>query len=169
MKKSSVFGALAFVLASPLAHAADSDDATLCGAHEVVVFSCHVGKKIASLCHPDGAATSLSYRFGLPSRTELVYPDPLRHELARFSSSESVLYGGGAQTVTFRRGEYEYGVYSLLTREDDGQGNGAGGGDRTPVFEDGLVVSRGGKLVKKMVCDDGGLGFRDNIDWIKSK
>jgi hypothetical protein len=169
MAKIAGLCAAACLLASPLAQAQGQGESTLCNADETVVFSCHMAKKTVSLCHSASAAHALSYRFGTPGHPELTYPDAQKHEAARFASSESPLYGGGAQTVTFRRGDYEYGLYSQVSRSDDGQGNGADGGDRTPEFEDGLVVSRGGKPLKKMVCDDGGQGFREDVDWIKAK
>lgn len=137
---------------------------TLCATAERVVFSCHVGKKIVSLCRPANTPQGLTYRFGKPRRVELAYPSRGRDAKSSFYTSSGPLYGGGDTTVGFRRGEYEYVVYSRISRSP---GGGAQGG--TPEFEDGLVVSRAGRQLRRMVCDDGGEGFRDSVDWLPQR
>jgi hypothetical protein len=137
---------------------------TLCAAAEKVVFSCHVGKKIVSLCRPSDAPHGLTYRFGTPRRVELAHPARGRDAKGSFYTASGPLYGGGDTTVGFRRGEYEYVVYSRIGRSS---GDRAQGG--TPEFEDGLVVSRRGREIRRMVCDDGGEGFREAIDWLPQR
>jgi hypothetical protein len=133
---------------------------TLCRPGEPVVFNCHVGAKTVSLCRPSTLAKELTYRFGTPRRVELAHPGPGKHLRPPFTVSTSALYGGGITTVAFRRGDYEYAVYSKVGRSDDA--------DRVPLFEDGVIVSQRGKEVAKLVCDDGGEGFREDLEWLPS-
>jgi hypothetical protein len=72
------------------------------------------------------------------------------------------LYGGGIVSVSFQVGDYKYNVYAKNGRlKDDTQGE-----DRTPYAEDGLLLSRNGKPIQQLVCDDGGQGFRSDISWL---
>lgn len=128
---------------------------SLCLAGEPVVFACHIGSKTVSLCRPSALARELTYRFGKPSAVELAYPPAGKRVQAPFTVSTKPLAGGGITTVAFRRGQYEYGVYSMVGRSDG-----------APLFEDGVIVSRRGKQVAKLVCDDGGAGFREGLDWL---
>lgn len=138
----------------------------MCDKNEAIVFSCHVGKKVVSLCHPSNQTHDLTYRYGTPGHVELAYPDPTKAKSGDFYASENPLYGGGSSTVAFKLGDYEYRIYSKVGREE-GEGNAPE--DRIPVFEDGLMISKNGKLLKQMVCDDGGSGFREDVDWIPKR
>jgi hypothetical protein len=131
---------------------------SLCQPGEAVVFACHVGRKTVSLCRPSALAHELTYRFGTPARVELTHPPAGKQLRAPFTLSTAPLFGGGVTTVGFRRGKYEYQVYSKVSRSDDA--------DRAPLFEDGVIVSRRGRQVSKLVCDDGGEGFREGLDWL---
>ena len=143
-------------LAAPCAPAASalSLPPSLCAANEPVVFACHVGSKLVSLCRPPGDRGMLSYRFGKPQALELTYPEPGRQARAAFTVKSMPLIGGGETTVAFQRGGYTYTVYSRI-----GRGDGA-----TPEFEDGVIVSRRGKVLSRMRCEDGGEGFREPVD-----
>jgi len=143
-------------LAAGAALAAEPAERTHCQPGEAVVFSCTVGAKLASLCLADN--DRLSYRFGKPGAIELTYPEP--GTVGAFERSNALLYGGGIVTVSFKRGEFEYGVYSKM-------GRAAGGGD--PETEDGVTVARKGKRVATLVCDDGGAGFRESIEALPKK
>jgi len=157
--------ALTLALAPAWAHAAGAQagepaaepanapaDASLCLAHEPVVFACSVGGKIASLCRSGDAGNGLSYRFGKPAAVELRYPQPGQRARPAFSMKTEPLIGGGVTKVTFQRGGYTYTVYSRVARAPDGG---------TPEFEDGITVERRGKLLRRLRCDDGGAGFRE--------
>lgn len=147
--------AAALLLACAGARAGDS----LCLAGEPVVFSCHIAHKTLSLCRPSALRQELVYRFGTPGKVELTHPQPGHEALASpFTLAAAPLYGGGETSVAFRRGDFEYRIYSKV-------GRGAGP-ERTPEFEDGILVSRRGKPIRQMVCDDGGEGFRENLDWL---
>src|SRR5690349_2307041 len=102
----------ALALAAPAACAAEPATESLCVAKETVVFSCHVGQRQVSLCKPAGATNALTYRYGRPGRLELVYPDRNAAEKGEFTRTSALRYGGEAVTVSFRRGGYEYRVYS---------------------------------------------------------
>jgi hypothetical protein len=145
-------------LAGTAMASAGAGEASLCAPGENIVFSCHVGPKTVSLCRPAGTPQALVYRFGAPGRLELVFPEGGRAGSAGFARADALRYGGGSTAVSFRRGEYQYSLYSQLGRSE--------GPDRTPEFEDGLLVSRNGKLLKRFVCDDGGEGFRESVDWL---
>lgn len=131
---------------------------SLCAPDEPVVFACHVGKKTVSLCRPSALRQELMYRFGTPARVELAYPPAGKRVQAPFTVSNAPLVGGGVTTVAFRRGEYDYAVYSKIGRSDDAA--------RAPLFEDGVLVSRRGRQVAKLVCEDGGDGFREDLGWL---
>ncbi|HJY84133.1 MAG TPA: hypothetical protein VKK81_23990 [Candidatus Binatia bacterium] len=129
------------------------------------MFSCHVGKKIISLCRPTDSPQVLTYRCGVPAHVELEHPGRGPEDQGEFYTSSAPLFGGGETTVAFTRADYEYKIYSKIGRSDSGESPES----RTPIFEDGLVISRSGQKVRHLVCDDGGEGFRENIDWLPTQ
>lgn len=133
--------------------------ASLCAPDEPVVFACHVGGKMVSLCRPAGDRGMLSYRFGAPDKLELSYPEPGRQASAAFTVKSLPLVGGGETTVAFQRGAYTYTVYSKVARADDS----------SPEFEDGVIVARRGRVVSRMRCEDGGEGFREPVTAVTAK
>jgi len=135
--------------------------ASLCTADEPIIFSCHIGTKLVSLCRPAKSQNELVYRYGTRNRLEFVYPAAMG-EKATFRVSNLPTIGGGVTRVIFSRDGYEYRVYSRIGLSS----LGASPQDRTPEFEDGIEIFYDGALVKKLVCDDGGQGFRENIDWL---
>ncbi|MFL6674076.1 MAG: hypothetical protein ACJ8LG_12400 [Massilia sp.] len=122
------------------------------------MFSCHIGNKTLSLCRPSAPGRQLVYRFGTPNKLDMAYPPPGIDTGGRFEVSDTPLYGGGVTTVAFRRGGYQYQIYSKTGRADDPA--------RTPEFEDGVIVVRNGKPVRHLVCDDGGEGFRQELGFL---
>ena len=133
---------------------------SLCAPNEPVVFACHVGNKMVSLCRPAGDRGMLSYRFGGPEKLELTYPEPGRQASAAFTVKSVPLIGGGETTVAFKRGVYTYTVYSKVARGEDGS---------SPEFEDGVIVARRGKVLSRMRCADGGEGFREPVTAVAVK
>lgn len=103
----------------------------------------------------------LIYRYGRSGKPELVYPSSATGEKAVFRVSTSPLYGGGVTSVGFARNGYEYRIYSKIGRTP-----AASFQERTPEFEDGVVISREGNQIKQLICDDGGEGFHEPIDWL---
>ena len=136
-----------------------SAEETLCEGAEEIAFSCHVGAKTVSVCQTD--ERSIIYRYGTPKKIELSYPDRAGKKAKPFFQETLPLYGGGLTYVGFQVIDYEYRIYSKLSRTDGGSPE-----ERIPFFEDGLIILRGGKQVKQLVCDDGGEGFRVNLDWL---
>lgn len=137
---------------------------TLCLKNEKIVFSCQLDKRMVSLCSPAGQEKTLIYRYGASNKIELVHPAVGGDEKGAFTKSSKPMFGGGISYVNFQRGEYEYSVYSKL-----GRSQGVPQEDRDPEFEDGIVIKKAGKEVKKLVCDDGGDGFRESIEWLPEK
>lgn len=160
MRASRKPWASSLIVAASCCCAAPARAASLCAPNEPVVFACHVGSKLVSLCRPAGDRGMLSYRYGGPEKLELSYPEPGRHAGAAFTVKSAPLVGGGETTVAFRRGAYTYTVYSKVAREEDGT---------TPAFEDGVIVARRGKVVSKMRCEDGGEGFREPVTPMAAK
>ncbi|MGR8930326.1 MAG: hypothetical protein ACU836_06765 [Gammaproteobacteria bacterium] len=136
---------------------------SLCTEKESIVFSCHIEKKTVSLCRSANDPKSLTYRFGGKDHIELTYPGP--KDKSRFYLTEQPVYGGGITSLAFARGDYEYRLYSKIGREE----SEAEPGERVPLFEDGLVVSKSGIEIKQMICDDGGEGFREDISWLSAR
>ncbi len=160
-KKPWVFSsALAFAATAACCGALGAQAASLCAPNEPVVFACHVGGKMVSLCRPAGDRGMLSYRFGVPDKLELSYPEPGRQAGAAFTVKSLPLVGGGETTVAFQRGPYTYTVYSRIARGAD---------DTGPAFEDGVIVARRGKVVSRMRCEDGGEGFREPVTAVTLK
>lgn len=133
---------------------------SLCSGKEKIVFSCHVDKKMVSLCRPADSPRELIYRFGNAGKPEMTYPGP--KDRSEFYRSDAPLFGGGITTLAFVRGDYEYQLYSKIGR---GESTGTSE-ERVPEFEDGVVVSKSGKQLKQLICDDGGEGFREDIGWV---
>lgn len=148
------------VLAAACCAGLPAQAASLCAANEPVVFACHVGSKLVSLCRPAGDRGMLSYRFGGPDALELSYPEPGRQASAAFTVKSVPLIGGGETTVAFKRGAYTYTVYSKVARAADGS---------TPEFEDGVIVARRGKVISRLRCADGGEGFREPMGAVAVK
>jgi len=122
-------------------------------------------KKIISLCRALKAPQNLTYRYGIPGHLELAYPDSEINEQGKFYTSSSPLFGGEVTYLTFRRGVYEYKIYSKIGRMDSDSNQQ----DRIPMFEDGIDILKNGNLFKQLVCDDGGEGFREDIRWLPNE
>lgn len=141
-----------------------TEQGMLCLNNEKIVFSCQPGKKTISLCQPVGPEKTLIYRYGTSTKLELVYPGVGGNEKGVFTRSSKPLFGGGITEVVFQHSDYEYRVYSKL-----GRSSGASQSAQNPEFEDGIVIKRAGKELKKLVCDEGGEGFRESIEWLPEK
>lgn len=156
--RSRILIAILSGLACQVSHGEDS----LCTASERIVFSCHIGEKTVSLCRPSNNAQTLSYRFGKTGSVELTFPD--HTDTNGFHAATAPLYGGGMTIVAFSRGGFEYQLYSKVGREENNDPTA----QREPIFEDGVIISKAGKQLKQLICDDGGEGFREDIKWIPS-
>jgi len=125
--------------------------ASFCTPAETVVFACHTGAKLISVCASANAAPSkgyVQYRFGKPDTTdpvELALPEG-QVVPARAATGGAVGFsGGGGAWMRFRKGAFAYAVYT-------GIGNwGPNGEKRT---KEGLLVERDGKRVAVLKCSD---------------
>lgn len=118
----------------------------LCIADEVPVFSCKVGGKIASLCaSPDlnEAVGTMTYRFGRKGDLELVHPTTPTHPSGAFSAGIDSAERG--DFVRFSRNEFTYTIYALVGLRDRRE-------------EDGLLIVRGKKILRRLKCDDFAMG-----------
>ncbi|HEY2707391.1 MAG TPA: hypothetical protein VGI95_05000 [Caulobacteraceae bacterium] len=130
----------------PAVAGAADDRPSLCAKHEIAVFSCAVGHKVASLCaSPDLGPTSgyLYYAYGKSGRADISVPE--KNLAGRSAISRGVLgfSGGGADYVRVRHGAYAYVVYTGM----------APGWER-----DGVVVERGGVRQSSLRCRGFALG-----------
>ncbi len=118
-----------------------------CDVGETTVFSCSIGRKVASLCASDDIGPSrgqLRYVFGPMGKPELVYP------AAGTDPRKAFTYGllPKGDYVRFRNGKVSYVVFSHMQPNI---------GD----FE-GVAVERPGRPPVTLGCRDGALG---QIGW----
>lgn len=125
---------LAYIACCP----AFSQEATLCNPREEIYFSCHIGKKVVSVCASGNISPNsgyVQYRFGRLNHIELEYPK-LPYPPAKFFSISDINQGNVQSThFKFRLGGYDYVIYS--------------------GFPSGLYVKNAGKIVSNMLCDPG--------------
>lgn len=117
---------------------------SLCARGEEVIFSCGIGRKMVSVCGGRATAPHAQYRFGTPGDIELAFPGPGQNGL---SYAREAYSGGGALQIRFATGGYDYAVYSRTVR------TGFGRGGNNPIFSDGVMVRRNGRLVSNRACN----------------
>lgn len=129
--------------AAPAARAPDALG-SLCARGDEVIFSCAIGRKIVSVCgrRTPEQGPIVQYRFGAPGDIELAFPVAGESGLTYTRETYS---GGGALQIGFARGGYDYAVYSRTIRTGFR-------GRNNPQFSDGVMVSRGGRLVSNLAC-----------------
>lgn len=146
--KAAVLAALAAPLLVAPGRGAEAAPAptprgSLCAVGEAVIFHCGIGRKMVSVCGGRATAPHAQYRFGTPGDIELAFPGP--GEQSRLVYEREAYSGGGALRIMFTRGGYDYAVYSRTVRTGfNGRNN--------PQFSDGVMVSRGGRLVSDRAC-----------------
>ncbi len=116
-----------------------SQEATLCNPHEEIYFSCHFGKKIASVCASGNISPRngyVQYRFGRVGRIELVYPKLPYSPMNFFWISDIDKGSVKVKHLKFRPGRYDYVIYS--------------------GFPSGLYIKEDGKITSNLICDSGG-------------
>ena len=124
---------------------------SFCSASEVVIFSCHTGTRMVSVCASRDAGLNkgyLQYRFGKFDSSEpleIVLPEG-RIAPAKAAIGEVVSFAGGGGTwLRFTKATATYTVYS-------GIGNWGPKGEKQT--KEGLVVERAGKPVASLKCLD---------------
>lgn len=110
---------------------------SLCRAPEPVLFTCHVGTKLVSICGQEQGGAA--YRYGQPGRLELEITD-----LHRGHKYES---GGGETQVYANTPTHRYVVYDRIVRT----GFGADG-LHYPREDDGLLVQSKERTVWRRQC-----------------
>ncbi len=142
---TSLAAMVGFLAWAQSANAADRRP-SLCHREEVAIFSCSVGSKIVSLCaSPDLTETAgtMSYRFGRKGAVELEHPANPMHPRTAFTAGIDSAERG--DFVRFSRGEFAYTVYALV-------------GLRERNEEDGLLITRGTKVLRNLKCADFAMG-----------
>jgi len=132
------------LLVSAAAAAPAGPAPSLCESAEEILFSCHAGKKIISICASKDLARDrgyLQYRFGLPAKIELSVPaDRSVPPASSVTAGDLMFSGGGGSYLRFKAAGYEYVVYTAV---------GKGWGEK-----DGVAVERDGKRLSHVSCTD---------------
>lgn len=135
--------------AQPVAAAGSTGARTAwCSSSETIVFSCHGGQKLVSVCAPKDAGPRrgyLEYRFGDPAgdTPEMVLPKDRLVPAKAARGSHDPFAGGGGAWLSFRLGQTSYTVYT-------GIGNWGPKGEKREKA--GLLVERSGKQVSLLKC-----------------
>lgn len=105
---------LLFTFALIASSSAFAAEATHCAADEKIVFSCSMGKKVASVCASKDAAKDkgyVQYRFGAIGKPEMTYPEKKEPANKNFSLDPSLCVDSpNAAGIKFVKGEYIYGI-----------------------------------------------------------
>ena len=126
---------------------------TLCKPEEKIVFSCTIGRKIASVCASSELLPNkgyMQYRFGVPDKIERTVPEQYAHPLqtaeAGARNSEN---GDIAGYIKFRSGDYSYIPYWSETKATP---------DKTAIsawqMSDGVVIEHKNKKISVLQCDN---------------
>jgi hypothetical protein len=142
--------AMAFC-ASPLA--APPPKASLCTPAEDVIFQCDLKGKRLSLCASRDFSTNggtVQYRYGVPAKMELLYPETPQPARDRFFFSSTPYSGGGEAHIRFSNGDYDYILFDRTVR------TAFGNGPNNPEFTSGVVTRRKGTVVSRRLCSNNG-------------
>jgi hypothetical protein len=119
---------------------------SLCAKDEKVVFSCPLKRstKIVSLCSSQKLnkdAGYLQYRFGVPGKIELEFPDNRADSLKAFKYSHYFRAKVDSTEISFSRGGYTYTVFDEYNGEE-----------KPTVSDQGLTVTDSSKKEVKYLC-----------------
>lgn len=118
---------------------------TQCKAGDTVVFSCSTGSRMLSICASgdiDHGGALMQYRYGVPGKPELVYPDKPRAPRGLFKPGQLAFSGGGGAYLKFSTAGHLYTVFSAI-------GNWGKTGTGTA---EGVAVESNGKPVANILC-----------------
>ena len=128
-----------------------------CEPDEQIVFSCHIGKKTASLCaskHLTRTEGHVQYRYGPPGKIEIDVPGRSLADRARIKVMRSPPSNANATAIGVESGGFAYYVFSS---ESVGS---VSDGMRSWVYESGVEVHKGRETVFSKHCtgqpDDAG-------------
>jgi hypothetical protein len=120
--------------------------ATLCSPEEEVVYSCSTGSRYLSICASKNLSKNagyMQYRFGPAGKSELLFPETLRHPAGLFTPGTLMFSGGGGAYLRFTKTPYVYTIFSAI-------GNwGKKGGKATAQ---GVAVQKDGVEVANIAC-----------------
>lgn len=140
---------------------------SLCEAPEVVVLSCSLkgSNKLLSLCADanfPAPSASLQYRFGVPGKVELRYPEGQPNARKSFFYSATGYSGGGEAHIRFANGAYDYILFERTVQVESG-------GKRKPQFSAGVVTRKANKVLSVRACAQGGALRLDVADHLPSE
>jgi hypothetical protein len=124
---------------------------SLCNANETAVFQCRMKDKLVSRCASrdfSGSNGTLQYRFGLPDKVELNYPQTPQPAQGHFHFSRTAYSGGGATHIRFTNLDYEYILFERTIR------TGFGSGPNNPEFSAGVITRHSGETSTRKCSDD---------------
>lgn len=122
-----------------------------CSDDEQVIFTCSIGKKIASVCASidlDKTNGSLQYRFGKKGNPELKIPttDATSRTLIRIARSPSST--ANAAFIGIKNGKHMYYIFSSESVESVTDGM------RKWVYKSGVLIKKKGKIIATLNCND---------------
>ena len=138
------FAVFIFVSFVPSAFSEEEvEDITLCSVQEDIYFSCPLpGGKIVSICALGNNSPNsgyVQYRYGVPEKTELLYPQSKDPPKGRFYVVNASEGGVSLNIIKFYNGKYTYLV--------------------SQAYRSFLTVLKNGELVTRKSCDRGGYSF----------
>jgi len=160
----AVAAANALALTDPAKDLADRNarakHASLCLGNEVVVFTCPLKEKRASVCALLDTAQKikvLTYRFGHPNKIEVEIPKDSTTSASSVTYSHTLLAGAWSSYLKIQNGQYRYYVYSASARGPDDPRSGAS----TRSEPSGVVVLLNSKVLFDRRCS--GPAFDHNL------
>lgn len=139
---AGICGMTALAAVSPLASKGASsparpNQASLCLAREVPLFTCAMGRKVVSVC--SGSGTPTAYRYGTPGHVELTSRD--------LTIADRGFSGGGETQITALNKGYAYIVYNKTVRTSFGAN-----GQHDSADASGLIVRKGNRTLSSAKC-----------------
>lgn len=134
--------------------------ASLCISDEVVVFTCPLKGKKASVCaslDAEKKVKALTYRFGLPNRIEVEIPKDSKTSAGSISYSVTSLASAWSSYLKIQNGQYRYYVYSASARGPNDPKSGAS----TRSEPSGVVALLNDKILFDRHCS--GPAFDHNL------
>ena len=124
---------------------------THCLKEEKTLFSCLVGKQIASICTSQDLSPTagyMQYRYGSSGKVEISLPQPKEHPLKHVEADTYQAASGQNGSITFPHGAYAYTVYWESYRSDTNNSNGSS----IWIEHAGLRISKGNAIVADRKC-----------------
>ena len=123
-----------------------------CIADEIPVFTCKIGKKIASICASkvlNENSGYLQYRFGEKHKVELEIPPTENYKPALVGYKSATCASCYANYLRFTSGDFRYYVFNASVRGQNDPKSGAS----TRHEPSGVVVAKGDKFIFSRQCN----------------